>query len=437
MSEWKEYKLGKVCLKIGSGATPRGGGDTYLDEGEYALIRSQNVLDFIFSYDGLAYISGDQAEKLNNVALEEQDILLNITGDSVARVCQVPKTLLPARVNQHVAIIRPVKSILLPEFLKYYFLNPVFKSYLLTLSSSGATRNALTKGMIENLAINAPSLTTQKTIAEILSSLDNKIELNNQINKNLEDLAQALFKQWFIDFEFPNENGNPYKSSGGEMVESELGEIPKGWRVTPLERIVDIIDPHPSHRAPTEVPIGFPFAGIGDIDEYGNINSNKARVVSEETVLAQKASYQISNYSVGYGRVGTVGKVVRLRPRNYQYSLSPTLAVINPKEEVLGELTFYLLKSDNFYRHMLQFESGTTRPTLGILAFRKISIPFPNMSNKVQILEAFHNATKDEFKIIDLNNCENQELICLRNLLLPLLISGKLQVTAPTLEAAN
>jgi type I restriction enzyme S subunit len=79
----------------------------------------------------------------------------------------------------------------------------------------------------------------QKAIANILSSLDDKIELNNKINKNLEEMAQALYKQWFVDFEFPNEDGEPYKSSGGEMIDSELGLIPKGWEIDVLTNIAN------------------------------------------------------------------------------------------------------------------------------------------------------------------------------------------------------
>ena len=91
---------------------------------------------------------------------------------------------------------------------------------------------------IKSISVNLSTLSEQKRIAEILSSLDDKIELNNQMNKTLEEMAQAIFKQWFVDFEFPNENGEPYKSSGGEMVESELGFIPKGWRVGKLGEII-------------------------------------------------------------------------------------------------------------------------------------------------------------------------------------------------------
>ena len=136
---WKTYKLSEITSKIGSGATPRGGKEAYLEKGDISLIRSQNVLDFSFSKDGLAFISEEQAYELRNVTIEEDDILLNITGDSVARVCKVPVELLPARVNQHVAIIRANRKFVDADFLKYYLLEPSFKGYMLGLASAGAT----------------------------------------------------------------------------------------------------------------------------------------------------------------------------------------------------------------------------------------------------------------------------------------------------------
>lgn len=109
VSGWKECKLKDLTTKIGSGATPTGGDNSYKIEG-ISLIRSQNVLDFQFSYDGLAFIDDEQAAALHNVTVQSEDVLLNITGDSVARVCKVPEKVLPARVNQHVAIIRAGKE---------------------------------------------------------------------------------------------------------------------------------------------------------------------------------------------------------------------------------------------------------------------------------------------------------------------------------------
>ena len=112
----KKIKLVEACLKIGSGATPRGGKNVYCEKG-ISLIRSQNVLDFDFSENGLVYINEGQASKLNNVEVMEGDVLINITGDSVARATIMKSDFLPARVNQHVAIIRAKKEIISP----YYF----------------------------------------------------------------------------------------------------------------------------------------------------------------------------------------------------------------------------------------------------------------------------------------------------------------------------
>lgn len=218
--EWKEVRLGDVCSKIGSGATPSGGKEAYKG-GDYHLIRSQNVLDFAFSKDGLASINDEQANKLKNVEIIQGDVLLNITGDSVARCCIVPSEILPARVNQHVAIIRPRKEELDKHYLLYYLQH--YKRQLLQIASAGATRNAITKAMIENLILPCPkSLDDQRRIASILSSLDRKIELNNKINADLEEMAQAIFKNWFVDFE-------PFED--GKFVNSELGMIPEGWKV--------------------------------------------------------------------------------------------------------------------------------------------------------------------------------------------------------------
>ena len=117
MSAWKNIRLGDVCEKIGSGATPRGGSSVYRGQGT-ALIRSQNVYNDGFHRDGLAFVTDDHANELSNVEVKPRDVLLNITGDSVARVCQVPDDVLPARVNQHVAIIRPRAGVLEPRFLR-------------------------------------------------------------------------------------------------------------------------------------------------------------------------------------------------------------------------------------------------------------------------------------------------------------------------------
>ena len=147
MSEWKS--LSSITSKIGSGSTPRGGNSVYSDSG-ISFIRSQNVLDMDFSTENLAFINDSQAEKLNNVIVEKNDILLNITGDSIARCTVVPEEILPARVNQHVSIIR-CKNTEESKYVMYYL--QYMKKYLLQISKVGGTRNALTKEAIGKLPI--------------------------------------------------------------------------------------------------------------------------------------------------------------------------------------------------------------------------------------------------------------------------------------------
>jgi type I restriction enzyme S subunit len=196
MSGWSPTTLGAISNKIGSGATPTGGSNTYKLSG-VPFIRSQNVLDFSFSADGIAYLDDNQAHELRSVTVEENDVLLNITGDSVARCCIAPKAFIPARVNQHVAIIRLKQN--KANHLFVFYLLQLMKDELLMQSEIGATRKALTKGMLENLEIVIPLLPEQKTIAAVLSSLDDKIDLLHRQNQTLEAMATTLFRQWFVE----------------------------------------------------------------------------------------------------------------------------------------------------------------------------------------------------------------------------------------------
>ena len=180
--------LKKLCFKIGSGATPRGGKDSY-QGGDYALIRSQNVLDWEFTRNGLAYINDEQASRLDAVRIQSGDILLNITGDSVARACLVPTGIHKARVNQHVCIIRPDLERLDNVYLLMFLENK--KSELLQIASSGATRNALTKGFIESLEIQVPPIDDQLKIATPIRNINLQIDNLNKANGHLLELTSA------------------------------------------------------------------------------------------------------------------------------------------------------------------------------------------------------------------------------------------------------
>ena len=187
---WRMGTLGEICSKIGSGSTPKGGKDCYTNSG-ISLIRSMNVFDFRFSYDELAHISDIQAASLDSVTIEEKDILFNITGASVARCCMVPNNVLPARVNQHVMIIRSEK-----DFMSYYLLCTLCsneaKRSLLGMSQSGSTREAITKGEIESFKIVIPSTELLKVYENQAEIIFAHIDIHKQENSKLIELQSLL-----------------------------------------------------------------------------------------------------------------------------------------------------------------------------------------------------------------------------------------------------
>lgn len=168
---WSTDSCKNLMKKIGSGATPKGGRESYCDEG-ISLIRSMNVYNNRFEYKDLAHITDEQAEQLDNVTIEKSDVLLNITGASVARCCVVPDDLLPARVNQHVSIIR-CKENLLPEFVCSIFTEDNYQRLLWNIATAGgATREAITKQQIEDLQLIVPPLDLQKQFMEFVNQVD-------------------------------------------------------------------------------------------------------------------------------------------------------------------------------------------------------------------------------------------------------------------------
>ena len=195
-------ELKYITSKIGSGSTPRGGQKAYKTEG-ITLIRSMNVHDNGFRIKGLAFIDDEQANKLDNVTIKENDILLNITGASVARCCIVDKNYLPARVNQHVSIIR-LDDKFIPNFLHYYLISPSVKSDLLFSSSGGATREAITKSMLEEFKVPKISIITQQKVVSYLDEISKKMEKIKQIQKEKMQSLKAL-KASILDQAFKGE----------------------------------------------------------------------------------------------------------------------------------------------------------------------------------------------------------------------------------------
>lgn len=191
---WRVDKLKNLCVKIGSGSTPRGGKESYSTSG-ISLIRSTNVFDLNFSYDDLAFINDEQADKLKNVEIKENDILFNITGVSVARCCMVPKNVLPARVNQHVMIIRPESNLKISFYILLNLCSTDSKNALLGISQSGSTREAITKSEIEEFEIIVPDSEKLLEFDSQMQKISTFKDLKSKENQKLSELKDLLLSK--------------------------------------------------------------------------------------------------------------------------------------------------------------------------------------------------------------------------------------------------
>lgn len=387
-------KFKDICTKIGSGATPKGGKEAYCEDG-ISLIRSQNVLDFAFSAGGLAYINELQAEKLKNVIVEEDDVLLNLTGDSVARACIVHKKYLPARVNQHVCIIRADSSKAIPSYLLYYL--QLNKEYLLQLASGGATRNALTKDMINNLELELPTIKEQQKVVAVLDDIQKKIDFNNAINENL--LEQAL-TMYAIQFAALDRNGciGDYCS-----VKSGFAFKSSWWTTT-----------------------GVKVIKIGSINQ-DNMNLSECSYVDEDKINKAK-DFKVNAGDLLIAMTGaTIGKFAMV-----PYS-SDTLLVNqrvgkfflgnNPVEKL--PFIYCTLKQPDVYYEIVNRGQGSAQPNISASDIMSIPCVIPSK----EAINKFNKTIQPLFDLIISNQRENHHLSTFRDSLLPKLMSGEIDVS--------
>lgn len=288
--------------------------------------------------------------------------------------------------------------------------------------ANGSTFKEISGKVMNALEFDIPSLMQQKNIANILSTIDDKIEINNQINKTLESMAQAIFTHWFVDFEFPNEDGEPYKSSGGEMVESELGMIPKGWKVVKLQDIMHI-------NPQTKLIKGdlYKFVSMKELSEgsskinlknvnYKEYKSGGMKFLNGDTLLA-RITPCLENGKTGY---------VNFLAENEKGFGSTEFIVMRAKEGVKSSLTYIIARNKDFRDYAVKHmngSSGRQRVNKDSVGDYKIAIP----SNRA-LLNQLGQIGDNFFIEMRKNEFENDVLINLRDTLLPKLMSGEIRV---------
>ena len=428
MSEWKEYKLVEIINDVAMG--PFGSNlkvDNFISSG-VPVIRGGNLNNGGFEDKNFVFVSEEKAKSLKRSLAYPDDLVFTHRG-TIGQVGIIEKTNYPYYlVSQSQMRLTVNKQFLSPRYLYYWFKSKTGQYELLKNSAQvGVPAIASPTKSLKEIDIKIPDLPTQTAIAQILSSLDDKIELNNKINQELENLAQTLFKQWFIDFEFPNENGEPYKSSGGEMVESEMGEIPKGWDIDKIAKRYEVSDfvangSFASLKENVNILEEPSYAlFLRNTDSKSNF-TNQMRYVDEKTYNFLAKSKIIGN-EICISNVADVGTV--FRPPSY----------LNKPMTLGNNLVLFRSKSPNYFYYYFKYfygqyqiqsiTSGSAQLKFNKTDFRNLAI----IEVPKGILELFENMigdfTKMQFEILG----ENVQLTRFRDTLLPKLISGELEVS--------
>ncbi len=408
---WRYVKVADFAEVVGGG-TPKTGVQEYWS-GDIPWITPKDLSDHKERYisHGERNITKEGLKNSSARIVPENTVLL--TSRAPVGYLAIAKNSLTTNQGFRSLIVKEGFS---PEFIYYLLLNNV--DYL-KQHASGSTFQELSGSTLKNLQFQIPALSEQLAIAKILSDLDEKIELNQQMNKIIESIAQALFKQWFLDFEFSDGSGKSYKSSGGKMVESELGEIPEGWAVKEIADCGEIV----CGKTPPTV----------DKDNYGNDRffitipdmRDQAFVIKTERKLSKQGASMQKNkelppLSVCVSCIATPGLV------SLTSDISQTNQQINSiicKKDISPYCMYYAMinKSEEIKTMGL---GGTATLNLNTGNFACIKVIIPNHA----IMEAFHKMVTPLMERVLMNSRENISLCDIRDSLLSKLMLGRIRV---------
>lgn len=416
MSEWKRYKLSdlyEMSSGISSTKEQAGHGSPFLS---FSVVFNNyflpdNLIDLMDTTDG---------EK-QKYSINEGDIFLTRTSETVDELAMSSVALKDypeASFSGFLKRLRPVdKTIVYPKFMAFYLRSPLFRRTIIN-NTVMTLRASFNEAMFSYLEIMLPDFDTQKKIGDFLYSLEKKKQINNQINQELEAMAKTLYDYWFVQFDFPDQNGKPYKSSGGKMVYNQdlKREIPEGWGVTKLNEVVDLISGYP-FSSNDYVTSGkyklYTIKNVQDgytVDKVDNYLDFLPSNMSDECQL--RRGDLIMSLTGNVGRVGMVYEDDVL--------LNQRVLKLNPINKTYKSFIYSFFRSDVTKAHLENMSTGTSQKNLSPIDIGNMMIPFPSES----LLSKFVN----NLNMLENNLVENQQLTQLRDWLLPMLMNGQVKM---------
>lgn len=399
--EWKEVRLGEVA-DVQTG--PFGSQlhkENYVNKGT-PIVTVEHLGNKWFTSQNLPMVSDEDKLRLAKYCSQEGDVIFSRVG-SVDRCSFVSKEYSGWLFSGRCLRVRP-RSGINPEYLYYFLTNEGTKQYIRNIAV-GATMPSINTKLLNEVPITMPSLADQRRIASILSSLDRKIELNNKINADLEEMAQAIFKNWFVDFE-------PFKDC--KFVDSELGMIPEGWKVGTLGDITNNKSTKVKERNDVKVLSPVTTGELVLSEEY----------FTKQVFSSSIAKYKIVNkgdfaYNPARVNIGSLGR----NEFDFDGCVSPVYVVFSVLDRY--ENYFDLFRKTDFFKDSVaSLAIGGVRQSLSYDDLSSIEVIIPSEN----AVEEFNNLYNQMKKTIKANKLESSRLSTLRDTLLPRLMSGEIEV---------
>ena len=402
-NEWKEVKLEDVVDTISKRHK--------FDKDKIILINTSDVLEGkVLNHE---YVQNENLKGQFKKSFQKNDILYSEIRPQNKRFAYVDFQSDDYVASTKLMVLRKKNEMITSNFL-YQILksDDLINELQVIAESRSGTFPQITYNELSRMKIKLPPLDEQKAIAHILSTLDDKIEVNNQINKTLENMAQAIFKQWFVDFEFPNEDGEPYKSSGGEMIESELGLIPKGWVVGKLDDIATIVM--------GQSPKGTSYNEVGEGEVFYQGRTDFSSRFPIRRLFTTEPKRMANDGDVLMSVRAPVGD---LNVANERCCIGRGLSAISSS----ADLSSYILYVMHDLRERLNVYTGegTVCGSINQKDLKSIKV-ISSCDNKTEI--AFDDLIQPIDRMIRNNEDETRRLINLRDRLLPKLLSGEIRV---------
>jgi type I restriction enzyme S subunit len=290
-------------------------------------------------------------------------------------------------------------------------------------NGTGSGQPQITIPEISEKIISVPPLLTQQKIASVLSALDSKLELNNRINAELEAMAKTLYDYWFVQFDFPDKNGKPYKTSGGKMVWNEelKREIPEGWEVKKINSIIEVKDG--THDSPKPKSVGYRLITSKNLQVSG-LDFDNANLISEEDYLSIIKRSNVETGDILFSMIGNIGTIYKIEEKEINFAIKNVALYKTSQKEEYKNYIYMFLKSVDMDRYMKNVISGSIQKFIGLNSLRET----PILSNEV-FIKKYNEITYSIFEKLENLKLENQKLTELRDWLLPMLMNGQVKVS--------